>query len=144
MENEIAKLQREYIASFSEKETELRALMAPSHGDDKALAQALHKIAGSGGTYRMQALSRSTRALEVALLSGAITLSGDQGLINAWLRFFTTARKSYEGLAAADPTIKDCEHWHSAVGRIDTALQSLWEKVAKTHKALRLQEEDAA
>ena len=141
MENEIAKLQRG-TSHLSARKRGSRP-HGPSHGDDKALAKPCTRLRVRRHLPHA-GLSRSTRALEVALLSGAITLSGDQDLINVWLQFFTTARKSYEGLAAADPTIKDCEHWHSAVGRIDTALQSLWEKVAKTHKALRLQEEDAA
>jgi HPt (histidine-containing phosphotransfer) domain-containing protein len=143
MELEIAKLQREYINTFADKEKELRQLAGASPPNAAVLAKALHKIAGSGGTYRMQALTACCRALERALLADRVQLPAHGPTVEAWFSFFTMARTSYEKLCAQPAGDADAEKWHAAVARVDGALMQLWGKFADSQPTLAAAEEAA-
>jgi HPt (histidine-containing phosphotransfer) domain-containing protein len=143
MEIEIAKLQQEYISSFAEKEAELRALAANPATSADTFAKALHKIAGSGGTYRMDCLTLACRTLENAVLSGRFNVTHEPQALDAWFQFFAKARKSYEKLSAS--VAEDSyENWQKDLARVDTALITLWEKVAAHHESLKTDDEEAA
>jgi HPt (histidine-containing phosphotransfer) domain-containing protein len=58
----LAKLQADYVASFSEKTTALEDALGKQ--DKPTLRNLAHKLAGSGATYAMPEITKVARAIE--------------------------------------------------------------------------------
>lgn len=94
-------LRREYLGDSVARVAELRRLLAPTEQGDRAaldgLRRALHKLAGSGGSYGFELVSQASRA-------------GEQ-----------IARRLIETGAAATP--QDLAGLRDAVDRVDAAFR---------------------
>ena len=130
IEDEIKKVQLEYIESLSEKEDDFQRLLFSLSEDasKKELQLISHKTAGSGGTYNCQAISKATRYLENILIDGSL-VACDEEITNEfatkWLLYFHKLRDSYQKLARYQ--FASTKEWSDALSKVDKALDTQWD-----------------
>lgn len=133
IEKEIENLQRQYAKDLSAKVEELRRLAAQCEDGNtqgrKSLAKACHRIAGSGGTYKFNALSRMTRWLEEEILQGRLDELPPKAAarrVSTWLVLFSEACAKFAKLSTL--SLAGGQPWTEALARVDLALTATWER----------------